>query len=165
MPVSTMKALITQLIDVHQKLFSIAAAKTEAIKEGDAKAVARLSGEELPLVHRLQQLEAARMAETAGDLPARQPGAPAPTFSEWEAAAVSDQEQPEWKKLYLELANNVLRLKQANALNQELLRQSIQWVHLNMNLFHPQLQPGNYGNPHAGQNPAQGFSGRIDSRA
>jgi flagellar biosynthesis/type III secretory pathway chaperone len=160
-----MKALINQLISVHQKLYTLAVAKTEAIKIGDEKAVARLSKEEMPLVSRLQRLEKQRIAEVAADLPDRAPTDPAPTFSDWEAAAVSDQERPEWKKLYLELAKSVLQLKQANVLNQELLRQSIQWVQLSMNLLRPQMQPGNYADPRGGQNPAPGFSGRIDSRA
>ncbi|WP_010631875.1 flagellar protein FlgN [Sporolactobacillus vineae] len=165
MPVSSMKALINQLISVHRELYTIAAAKTEAIKTGDGKAVARLSKEEMPLVSRLQRLEERRIAEVAADLPDRAPTDPAPTFSDWEAVAVSERERPEWKKLYLELAGSVLRLKQANALNQELLRQSIQWVRLSMNLLRPQPQPGNYTDPRSGQNPGQGFSGRIDSRA
>jgi FlgN protein. len=165
MPVSSMKGIMTKLIAVHQELYTIAVAKTEAIKIGDEKAVGRLSHAEELLIRRLQQLEKQRIAEVTGDLPNWRTTGKTPTFAEWEAAVVSDQGRPEWKKLYLELANSVLRLKQANALNQELLRQSIQWVRLNMNLLRPQIQPDNYGNPRGGQSPAPGFSGRIDSRA
>ncbi|TGA95872.1 flagellar protein FlgN [Sporolactobacillus shoreae] len=165
MSVSSMKRIIKSLISVHETLFDIAQEKTEAIKIGDEKTVARLSKSEIPLIHQLQHLEKQRIGEVAKDLPDWKKDDVDPTFSEWESAVVSEADRPEWTSLYLELARSVVKLKQANLLNQDLLRQSIRWVKLNLNLLQPRHQPENYGNPHDRRKPDPGFSGRIDSRA
>lgn len=157
-----MEELIRQLITVHQKLYDLALQKTEAIKIGDAQAVGRLAQQEGPLIDKAGLLERKRAEEVRKDVPS---AAEEPTFREWENEAVPEADRSEWHELYLELANTVLLLKRVNQLNQDLLRQSLQWVKLSMNLLQPQIQPNNYGNPRGGQLPPARFSGRIDSRA
>lgn len=161
MPVDAMKTIVEQLICVHQSLYELALQKTEAIKQGDAQTVDRLSQKEKPLVAELESLEAKRTDQVARDV-----ARPEATFSEWSQVVVSDSERPKWHELYLKLASSVLALKQANQLNQEMLRQSLQWVKMNINLLQPQTQSVNYGNRKNGwMDPSSGFSGRIDSRA
>lgn len=162
MPVEMMKEIVRKLVSTHRKLYEIALKKKEAIKTGDAPLVGRLTLQEMPLIDEVRSLEDRRAEQVKRDLPF---AADTPTFREWEAAAVSDAERPEWHNLYLELANSVLVLKQANRLNQDLLRQSLQWVRLSMNLFQPPIQSANYGDPRSNQLSASTYSFRIDSRA
>ncbi len=165
MPVDTMKNLIRQLIDIQAKLYEIALKKTEAIKNGNTQEVGRLTGLEQPLVEKLIKIEKKRAAVVGQDIGKAGGNAAAPTFSEWEAAAVPAGARPEWQSLFRELARSVFQLKQANQLNQHLLRQSLQWTRLNINLLYPQIKSMNYGNPKAGQTSPSAVSGRIDSRA
>lgn len=165
MPVGTMMSIIRRLIDIHESLYEIALKKTEAIKTGDVEAVGHFSGLEQPLIEQLQVAEGERAAVAEEDVRKAGGDAKAPTFSEWEASAVSADKRTEWQALYKELAHCVFALKQANRLNQDLLRQSLQWVRLNMGLLRPQAKTANYGNPKGGQTSSSPFSGRIDSRA
>lgn len=163
MSLERMKETMTAMLQCHDALYALSIEKREAIKKGDAQAVSEISKKENPLVEQLQQLEASRADVVQSDLGAG--AAEEATFSDWEKMVVSDEEREAWQKIYLDLANSVYALKQANKLNQELLRDSLLWVKLNLNLLKPQKQSlNNYRNPRDGQAPLSVFSGRIDSR-
>ncbi|MCO7176433.1 flagellar protein FlgN [Sporolactobacillus kofuensis] len=163
MSLKQMKQTMTAMIDCHDALYTLAIEKRDAVKVGDAQTVGEISSKETPLVERLQKLETARTSIIQIDLGTD--AGESITFSDWEKVMVPEQEREAWQKIYLELANSVYRLKQANKLNQELLRDSLLWVKLNMNLLKPQNQNlHNYRNPRDGQAPSSVYSGRIDSR-
>ncbi|GGL54570.1 flagellar protein FlgN [Sporolactobacillus putidus] len=165
MPVDTMKGVIRQLIDIQANLYEFALKKTDAIKNGDIQEVGRLVELEKPLVEELREAERKRAEVAAQDVRNAGKDVKTPTFSEWETSIVPAGERPEWQALFRELAHSVFTLKQANQLNQDLLRQSLQWIRLNINLLYPQITSVNYGNLKAGQASPSVFSGRIDSRA
>lgn len=161
MPAEMMKQTILQIISVQEHLRETGLAKAEAIKKGDADAVDRLTRQEEPLAEKLRALEQKRTQLVRKDT-----GKANAAFSEWEKAVLSEKELPEWHALYLKLSRSVLTLKQLNQLNQDLLRQSLQWVRLNLNLLMPGNGPSGYGQPGNAQSGSAGrFSGRIDSRA
>ncbi|WP_245734263.1 flagellar protein FlgN [Sporolactobacillus nakayamae] len=157
-----MKTIMTTMIECHDALYALAVEKTEAVKGGNAPALSEITKKESPLVEKLRALEKERSAIVEADLGDDGAGA---TFAEWEQAVVEEKERGDWQRIYLDLANSVYALKQVNTLNQELLRDSLLWVKLNMGLLRPKTHTlNNYQNPRDGQAPSSVFSGRIDSR-
>ncbi|MET1250324.1 flagellar protein FlgN [Sporolactobacillus sp. STCC-11] len=155
-----MKTLMTTMIECHDVLRALAAEKTEAVKCGNAPALSKITKKESPLVEKLRVLEKERSTIVEADL-----GNDGATFAEWEQAVVEEKERGDWQRIYLDLANSVYALKQVNTLNQELLRDSLLWVKLNIGLLRPKTHTlNNYQNPRDGQAPSSVFSGRIDSR-
>lgn len=162
MSVNQMKQVLEAMIQCHDALYKMAEQKRDAIKAGNSEAVGNITEKETPLVETLSRLEAQREKVMGEDLG---PGSEQASFSEWAAAILPEEKRDEWEKLYLELASRVYALKQANTLNQTLLRDSLLWVNLNLGLLKPQTHTlNNYHNPRVGQAPASVFSGRIDSR-
>ena len=158
MSLEQMKETVDALIGAHETLYELAVQLTGAIKKGDVATVEKLTKAEAPLTERIERLEHLR-TEMIG----QEAGKPV-TFSKWMATVVPGNRREEWQQRYLKLVSCVLALKRVNALNQALLRQSLQWVHMNLNLLMPTAQSIIYSDPHehAAEVP---FSGRIDSRA
>ncbi|RYM05900.1 flagellar protein FlgN [Sporolactobacillus sp. THM7-7] len=165
MPVDTMRTLINRLIEIHDALNDIAKEKTEAIKNGDVHTVSRLTSREVPLIKELEELNKKRESTAAEDVRALGGQERKPTFREWQRLAVPEESRPEWETLSLKLINRIHGLRQTNRLNQDMLRQSLQWIRLSMNLLQPPVEPANYGHRKTGKDPLPPFSGRIDSRA
>ncbi|MFX3617891.1 MAG: flagellar protein FlgN [Sporolactobacillus sp.] len=164
MSVSTMKTIIFQLIDLHNRLNQMAGEKTEAIKKGDIQSVDRLAHQELPLIENIQKLERARAEEVRQTTAGFASPESSWTFRSWIQKIVPEQEQREWQLLYERLSGAVNALKNANQLNQAMLMQSLQWVKLSINLLQPQpMQPVGYGSKRDRRFSAG--SSRIDSRA
>ncbi|MCQ2009664.1 flagellar protein FlgN [Sporolactobacillus sp. STSJ-5] len=162
MSAECMERIVKTMISQHDALCKLADRKCEAIKNGDAQTVSAITKEEAPFVDELSRLEKKRIAAIQSDLGGARSEA---TFSEWEQAIIPEDEQEKWQHLYLDLAKSVYTLKQANTLNQELLRDSLLWVKLNIGLLKPKTRTlNNYQNPRGGQSPSSVFSGRIDSR-
>ncbi|MFD2692359.1 flagellar protein FlgN [Sporolactobacillus shoreicorticis] len=162
MSAERMEQIVKAMISQHDVLCKLAERKCEAIKREDAQTVSAITNKEAPFVDELIRLEKKRIAVIEYDLGSTHSDA---TFSEWEQAVIHEDEQEKWQKLYLKLTKSVYALKQANTLNQELLRDSLIWVRLNISLLKPKTQAlNNYPNPKGGQSSSSVFSGRIDSR-
>lgn len=167
MTVSKVRALIEQLIAGNERLYEIAKVKTEAIKNADIQTLNSLVKQEQPIIVRIEKLERARMQmmteimQTAGVLGKGE----LPSLSKWRETIVPVSEKEEWETLHLQLANVLYVLKQSNHLNQDLLRQSLQFVRLSLNLLHPRPTLKNYSKSSGRQEGSSSFSVRIDSRA
>jgi flagellar biosynthesis/type III secretory pathway chaperone len=157
-----MKTIMTAMIEYHDALYALATEKREAVKDGNARVLGEITKKESPLVEKLRVLEEERSSMVEADLGSDRADA---TFAEWEQTVVEEKDRGDWQKVYLDLANSVYALKQVNTLNQELLRDSLLWVKLNLGLLQPKTHTlNNYQNPRDGQAPSSVFSGRIDSR-
>ncbi|WKB35275.1 flagellar protein FlgN [Terrilactibacillus sp. S3-3] len=169
MTVSKVRALIEQLIAGNERLYEIAKVKTEAIKNADIQTLNSLVKQEQPIIVRIEKLERARMQmmteimQTAGVLGKGE----LPSLSKWRETIVPVSEKEEWETLHLQLANVLYVLKKhpINHLNQDLLRQSLQFVRLSLNLLHPRPTLKNYSKSSGRQEGSSSFSVRIDSRA
>jgi len=152
---------IEEMIEIHSKLNQLALDKTQAIINGDMKTLDSIVNQEEAITAHLSQLENERIKlvqayteENGGET----------TF-----AALIERAPEEVKDrlsdLHGQLAEQVFNLKNQNDLNHDLIKQSLEWVHVNLKLLNPQPAIGNYSNPKTGQKKAaQGFS-RFDSRA
>jgi flagellar biosynthesis/type III secretory pathway chaperone len=151
------------MVKDHLMLDSLAKEKTELIKTGNLQGLDKLLTKEDALAERLRQLETRRL-KLVSDM-TQQP-AEGLTFSEL-IERVPQEWKPQLEDIQLRLTEVVISLKYQNDLNQSLLQQSLDWVHLNMSLLKPQVKPMTYSNKNK-QDLTPDFSGsksRFDSLA
>ncbi|MFD2615832.1 flagellar protein FlgN [Terrilactibacillus laevilacticus] len=164
MKTKEVKVVIESLIDAHDQLYALAVKKLEAIKIGDHHAVNELVIQEKPLIKSLARLESQReqlIKQSALELNMGE----RVSFSEWiTLVSMNEEDKAMWDALHLRLAESVFNLKQANDLNQEMLRQSLQWIQLNLNLLQKKPKYSNYNKP-SRRSAYQPTLSRIDSRA
>lgn len=164
MSISTMKTIILQLTHLHSRLNQLAEEKTEAIKKGDIQSVDRLAHQELSLIEGIQKLERERIEEVRRSTAGIARSESSWTFKSWIQEIVPEQEQKDWLEIYEKLYNAVQALKQANQLNQAMLKQALQRVRLGISLLQPRhIQTSSYGR--AGNSKFTASIRRIDSRA
>jgi len=153
---------IEEMIDIHGMLNELARKKTQAIIQGDMKTLDQIVNQEEAATQRLAQLEDERM-QLVQDF-TKDTGGSGTFTALIEHAPESEREK--LQHLQARLAENVFDLKHQNDLNQDLLKQSIEWVRVNLNLFNPKPQNPNYTNPRAQQkSPGEPRATRFDSRA
>lgn len=156
--------VLETMVNEHQTLDGLAKEKTELIKSGDINGLDKLLAKEDALAVRIQQLEARRQKLVSEFT--QQPAASL-TFSEL-IERVPEEWRPTFERFQLQLTEVVISLKYQNDLNQSLLQQSLDWVHLNMSLLQPQVKSATYSNKTRNPNFAPDFSGaksRFDSKA
>jgi flagellar biosynthesis/type III secretory pathway chaperone len=152
METAQMTLLLERLLKSHEDLLTLGERKTEVLKLGDMKALDVLLKEEDLLVKKLQMIEKERMLKfanvTLGDM-------------------LDQAEAPEKEKL-LHLQEQLVQayetLKSRNALNQQLLEQSLQYVNMSLSMVQPQCEPATYSNTK--KNPYNNSSASLfDSKA
>lgn len=153
---------IEEMIDIHGTLNELARKKTQAIIQGDMKTLDHIVNQEEAATQKLAQLEDERVRLVQDFTKDTGRGT---TFTALiEQAPESEREK--LQHLQARLAENVFDLKHQNDLNQDLLKQSLEWVRVNVNLFNPKPQNPNYTNPKAQQkSPGEPLASRFDSRA
>jgi len=123
---------------IYEKLFQLAKEKTEAIKVNDIDALNRITEQEQVHVAELQRLE----SERAGQMEKAAGGGGSLTLSELLQKA---DEKDLLQKTAEELSGVLKKLKEVNELNQELLYQSLQFIHFSLSLVRPGEPASGYG--------------------
>ncbi|MGX1901497.1 flagellar protein FlgN [Thermolongibacillus altinsuensis] len=132
--------LLEKQVKLHKGLCKLAHEKTEAIKTSDLTKLQTIMNDEQKYVMAIRQLEAQRMNMLS-------------VFPEEErtiqhcAERMQEQERKKLLTLVDELSETIQKLKQINELNTELIHQSLQFIHLTLDLMLPQEQPVTY-TPH-----------------
>lgn len=152
---------IEEMINVHQTLNDLAAKKTDIVINGDIKELDRIINREELEVLRLTQLEDERVKLVAAYT--KDTGGETNFTALIEAAPVEEREK--LTELQSRLAENVFTLKHQNDLNQDLIKQSLDWIKVNQRLFTPRPVPVNYNNPKTGQKSDNPSKSQFDSRA
>lgn len=156
-------ATMNTLIAVHQDLNQQAKKKTAMIKNEDIEKLSSLLQEEEALAARLAELEEARRGHVREVL--RQQGSPDEDVELTQLSAyVSEAESETLLALREQLLAEIADLKQQNELNQELISQSLQFVHVSLDLLQPAMKTGNYERPGQAQARQQSQS-LFDTRA
>lgn len=151
--------LLNKYVTVHRQLLQSGRAKTEALKKGDMERLTAIMKEEQKHVNVLHQLEKERtqLMEATGL-----------SGNEWTFAAcierAEESEKSELQALQQELSAVVLELRDLNELNQQLIQQSLQFVHMTLDLILPQPPEVNYRHPNAAPPHEKGRS-IFDSKA
>ncbi|HEX7065878.1 MAG TPA: flagellar protein FlgN [Bacillales bacterium] len=158
--IETMKVLVS----VHRELNEQAKEKTETLKNGDMEALETLMKKEEAAVSKLKELEELRVRQV--DVFLGEKGMIGENVTMSQLLKVADPEE-EQKLLQIQhqLTEEIILLKQQNALNQELIEQSLQFVNVSLNLYQPEKEPANYGRPDQTKNSAQRGRSLFDSQA
>lgn len=154
---------MTTLIDLHESLLSVAEEKTTRLKENNMTDFNQLLKIEQKHVQALEQIEKQRLKE-ASDLAAAlglPEDAPVTTIID-QLPDASEREALEEKATTL-LAY-VVDIKQQEDLNRQLLKQSLQFVQLQMDIMQPSVESLTYGNKKAKDDPTTKRS-VFDSKA
>ncbi|HJV17128.1 MAG TPA: flagellar protein FlgN [Bacillales bacterium] len=155
------KILVTimeKLLKLHQSLYELSVKKTDILIEGDMDALNQILKDEQAHIAAISKFEDERQKVVEAILP----GVEKPTISDC-VAAVDGAEKDFLDQLRTELMETVSNIKEKNELNQQMIHQSLQFVHLTMNLVTPQQVDFNYG-PQAGNTSGQS-SGLFNSKA
>lgn len=145
MTIDTMTILMNKLTQLHKSLLTVSQAKTEALKHNGIEEMQKLLQQERKHVQAVKQIEKQR-AEAAAEWFEEQ----GYTGQEQTVSAMlellSGEEKVELQRAYEALIFVLSDLKQQEALNAELIQQSMQFIHLSLNTLEPSIQSMNYGN-------------------
>lgn len=138
MSAQTIITVLEKLITLHKSLSQLADKKTTIIKEGNTDALTALLIEEQKHVKAITKLENEREQAVL-------------TFMSGKKSTIDDvievastAEADTLRRLKEDLINEVMKLKQQNELNQQLLITSLQFVNLSLDLLHPHDRNYNY---------------------
>lgn len=127
---------------LHKSLLGLSYAKNSAIKENKMDELNRIVRDEQKHVSAVSILEKQRTASTAASVSDQ-------------LASLSEEDQAQAAQLRDELVQVMQELKAANDLNAELLDQSLQFVHLQLDLLAPP-DSGNYAPEGDQEGPSSG---------
>jgi len=141
--INTLIPIIENMISLHQEFNQLAVEKTIVIKNGDMKRLDKIINKEEGLVRQLDQLEKQRLQVISHAQGAEQKNVGFSALIE----QAPDDVKPTLQVLQEQLTEEVFLLKQQNDLNQDLLKHSIAWVNMNLNLMDPGLKSATYEHP------------------
>jgi flagellar biosynthesis/type III secretory pathway chaperone len=151
-------SVMEKLLKLHQSLYELSVKKTDIVIKGDLDALQQILKDEQTHIAAIGKFEVERQKMVEAILP----GVEKPTISDSMEAA-DGAEKEALSQLRTELIEIVAKIKDQNELNQQMIHQSLQFVHLTMNLVAPQPMEFNYG-PEAGKTSGQ-TSGLFNSKA
>lgn len=134
-------SILERTCNLYEMVLETAVRKTEAVKKGDIRALDQLLAEEQKLVGSIQLVEVERQRELHRLFPGKDQ---LPTLSECIALASGD-EKILLEKWHGRLAKVLKEMKERNDLNQQLINQSLQFIHFSLNLLQLNPEQMNYG--------------------
>ncbi|WP_026772256.1 MULTISPECIES: flagellar protein FlgN [Sediminibacillus] len=156
---------LQRLIKLHESLLTLSKEKTETLKAGDTEKLQTLMLQERKHVQAINQVEKQRQEEVGSW--AFQAGI------EPEDATVSvildhledKQEKIDLENRFLKLTNVLYDLKKQENLNQDLTKQSLQFIQMSIDMMDPSLKNMNYGSNKSQQQPQSSKRSLFDSKA
>lgn len=144
MSVTEVVRLMDRLIELHQTLLEGAMQKTEILKEGSIDKLQTLLVQERKTVQALEQAEKKRQHAVKKwfsyrNIPVH------PTVTAMLEHITDETEKNDLEAKAIALIEVITRLKKQEHLNQELLRQSMQFVQMSLDMIQPTLEHMNYG--------------------
>ena len=148
---------LEKLIKLHKSLNQLAEKKTTIIKEGNTDALTALLVDEQKHVKAITQIEKEREQAVLTFMSGKKA-----TIDEVIEVANSNEANT-LRRLKEELLTEVMKLKEQNELNQQLLITSLQFVNLSLDLLRPQDR--NYNYDKTNQEPPKNMKSMFDSKA
>jgi flagellar biosynthesis/type III secretory pathway chaperone len=152
--------LLEKHVKLHKGLLELANKKTEVLKKGDTEALNGIVKEEQKYIAAIDRVEQERILVVNAMIGE----ANEPTLT----ACILQTEGTEramLEKLRDDLSAVILELKSANQLNVQLAKQSLQFVHVMLDMLMPQPKEVNYQNPSMAPSSYEGGSSLFDSKA
>lgn len=139
-------ASLQQLLELHQSLLAISENKTEVLKKGDTDALKQLLKKEQKHVQALNKIEKTRLQQVSSWTTANQLDIEETNVTALLECVKDKKEKDDLERVATQLTELLVALKQQEQLNQQLTKQSLQFVQLSMDMIAPTIQSINYGN-------------------
>ncbi|MFD1361687.1 flagellar protein FlgN [Lentibacillus salinarum] len=162
MSVYAMIQAMEKLLKLHEGLLDAARKKTDIVKEGSVERLQTLLVKEHKYVQALEQAETNRQKAVDQWLAHAGITLKQPTMTAVLETITDDRAKHDLENIAVKLADTITQLKQQEQLNQALIRQSMQFVELSLDMMNPSLSHMNYGDKHAPVSPERSV---FDSRA
>jgi len=139
MTTQTLITAMEKLLELHKELLQTANEKTTALKNNDVEELTKILRTEQKIAASIQITNNKR--QQVAEVIAK--GNKDVTISDI-IVMLEGAEQEELQQLQEELGAILAQLKDVNELNQQLLKLSLQFIHLNLDLMAPELDTANY---------------------
>ena len=155
---------LTKLLTLQEDLYDKSKEKTEVVKVGDVEGLKSLINEERKLMTSIAAVQKAFLDQSQRFLHHHGISMETPTLSDCIGRA-NDQERQVLTTLQNQIVNKAQQVKKQNELNQQLLKQSLAFVQMSLDLLSPDM--GSYNYERTGQNHSYEQPGRslFDSNA
>lgn len=155
---------LTKLLTLQEDLYDKSKEKTEVVKVGDVEGLKSLINEERKLMTSIAAVQKAFLYQSQRFLHHHGISMETPTLSDCIGRA-NDQERQVLATLQTQIVNKAQQVKVQNELNQQLLKQSLAFVQMSLDLLSPDM--GSYNYERTGQNHSYEQPGRslFDSNA
>lgn len=166
MAIQEIVEIMQDMTGLHQQLLELAAQKKDAIIHNQVDQLNGLVNKESKLVKRISELEEKRVFEADRYLVGKgyRPN-PAITVSDLTRIIVKAGEKQALIEAQAQLLEMLESLKEANKLNQQLVKQSLTYIDYSLNLLIGAEDEAVYHNPHQQSHGFSKRSGFFDSRA
>lgn len=166
MAIQEIVEIMQDMTGLHQQLLELAAQKKDAIIHNQVDQLNGLVNKESRIGKRISELEEQRTFETDRYLVGKgyRPN-PAITVSDLTRIIVKAGEKQALIEAQAQLLEVLEDLKEANKLNQELVKQSLAYIDYSLNLLIGAEDEAVYHNPHQQPHGLSKRSGFFDSRA
>lgn len=135
-----------ELYNRHEQLLDLSKQKTELVKQGDMEQLQKLLVKERKSIRLAEQAESKRIESVQAWLENNKLPLDDITVTNLLAHVEEKQEKQELEQAAINLAEVMMKLKQQEKLNQDLIQQSMQFVQFSLNLLQPSIENMNYGN-------------------
>lgn len=138
---------LEKMLLLHKSLNQLAKQKTDILKAGDTDALNNLLKEEKKHIQAIQKFEIERQ-EASKEYLAKFEQSESKTATLTECIKYANPtEKQKLNGLKSELQTQIKSLKDQNELNQQLIKQSLQFVNLSLDLLMPEIDTYNYERP------------------
>lgn len=137
---------LQKLITVHESLLDLSKQKTEVVKEGSIDKFQQILSKERKFVQMLEKAEQNRQQVVEQWFVHQGHSLDNITITKMLDLLKDGEEKNNLETVTIELTNRLTELKQQEQLNQELIRQSMQFVQISLDMMQPTIKNMNYGN-------------------
>ncbi|EKN67664.1 flagellar protein FlgN [Schinkia azotoformans] len=147
MSAETLIQTLEKILFLHKSLNQLAKQKTEILKTGDTAALNNLLKEEKKHIQAIQKFETERQQVSIAFLARKQSNDfTNPTIEDCINFA-NTAEKIKLTRIKSKLQQQIKILSNQNELNQQLLKQSLQFVNLSLDILKPEIDTYNYERP------------------
>ncbi|MDY0393239.1 flagellar protein FlgN [Virgibacillus halophilus] len=153
---------VKQLTVIHQQLYQQSLKKMEAIKSNDTEQLQKMIISEQKLARQLDKIENQRIQNVSKFAKEQQIKNSETALSDILQIVADVNDKQELEQAAISLSESVLHLREQEQLNQELIRQSLKFVDMSLEMLQPSISSMNYGNH---QHSASSKKSVFDSKA
>ena len=142
--------VLEHLLSLHEELLEKSKTKTEVIKVGDVESLKLITNEERKSIKMVNTAQKDLLNHAKDFLEQHSISMDTPTLQDC-LPYVKEHEYQTLTTLQSQLVEKVSLLKKQNDLNQQLLKQSLSFVQLSLDLLTPEIDTYNYERPDGNQ--------------